>query len=46
MRAAALTTIAARIAFCRPLDFGDLRAVPVGSDEVTVFQTGLRRTVL
>lgn len=46
MRAATLTTIAARIAFCRPLDVGDLRAVPVGSDEVTVFQTGPRRTAL
>lgn len=46
MRAAARTTIAARIAFCRPLAFGNLRAEPVGSDEVTVFQAGPRRTNL
>ena len=46
MRAAALTTIAARIAFRRPLAFCDLSAEPVGSDEVTVFQAGPRRTAL
>jgi hypothetical protein len=38
MRAAAVTPIAARTAFCLRLASGGLDAKPVGPDEITVFQ--------